>query len=257
MRRWQRFIPLALLLANLAWGAKWYYEPPEAEPAELFFEPTAQQMLCASLLNPLPGPGVLTLSNLPLPSYCPSVPPVVVYAKDNQNQEKRSIHIAVKFWGKRFYQHRKTGVNNLIRKLKSSYSLRFLASGDLVRVHPQYLPPLISPTTQPSGTSWIDFIATQDLSLDTPHVTDAHNYTRRSDCPRKLRKRRFKGCWSAVLHWQLPIREVLQGTETGTRQVQVKATKFNPKKKVKPLSLQATPEGKLEPADEILPLDTP
>ena len=256
MRRWERFIPLALLLANLAWGAKWYYEPPNLSPTELYFRPTVQQMLCASLLNPQSGPGVLTLSNLPLPSYCPSTPPLVIYAKDSQNQEKRSIHIAVKFWGKRFYQHRKTGVNNLIRKLKSSYTLRFLASGDLGRVHAQYLPPLISPTAQPSGTNWIDFAASKDIAIDEPLVTDQQNYIQPWDCPRKLR-RRFRGCWSAVLHWQLPIREVLQGTETGTRQMQVEATKFNPKKKVKPLSLQATPEGKLEPADEILPLDTP
>ena len=218
----------AFLLAGLslwtpAWGQTWYYnvdQDIQISPDELDFDPTSQDLLCATLLEPgsTPANGV-NVDNITLPSGCPSSPPVVVWGVDPDTGDTvYAALITVKFWGQKRYGNSKYGVDALVRVLKNNYGLDIDANGDLNKVDAQFLPPLTTPpvASPVAGSGWYAWQSNQSISLADPTISDKQNHSWWNRTCRRLYNDR---CWSAVLTWALPVRLVVHGGENGSYQI--------------------------------------
>ncbi len=220
----------AFLLAGLglwapAWGQTWYYnvdQDIQISPDELDFDPTSQDLLCATLLEPnsTPPDGV-SVDNIVLPSGCPSSPPVVVWGVDpNIGDTVYAALITVKFWGRKRSSDGRYGVDALVRVIKNNYALQIDASGDLDDADAQFLPPLTTPPINSAvgGTGWYAWQSSQSLSLVNPEISDVQNHSRWNRTCRRLYNDR---CWSAILTWALPVRLVVHGGENGSYEITV------------------------------------
>lgn len=212
-----------IVLAGLGFAQTWYYNVDQNNafsPATLTFIPTAEQLLCAGLLEPGAVPaGGARVNDLSLPAGCPARPPVVVYATDpaSGNLVYASV-LTVKFWGEKRANTKKTGTDALIQVIKDGWGLQVDASGDLGKVDAQFLPPFTKPpvTLPPLGGNWYGWQTSQTVSFADPQVSEVHNYPKQNAvCSRLYGKR----CWSAVFTWVLPVRLVLHGDETGSAQL--------------------------------------
>ncbi|WP_456411273.1 hypothetical protein [Oceanithermus sp.] len=224
------YAALAFLLLGHGWAQSFFYEPLTLAPAEVNFLVTAEDLICAALLSPDgASSGGVIVDGLSLPPNCPSSPPVVVWGVDPESGDAvYATLIRVKFWGERFYWNRRSGVDALVRLLKSDYGVDMVAAGDVGSVDVQLLPPLTQPPVdQPSDVTagWASWQVYQSVSMDDPQISDEANYP--GTCP--LEDQLGSTCWSAVLTWALPIRLVVHGGELGNFKVTVTAEGFSQK----------------------------
>jgi len=247
-RLWVLVLGLGLGLAQT-----WYYEvPPSLTPANVYFQPSVQDMLCAAVLAPPTGGGQLNVTNLPRPAGCPASPPVVVYGEDDHGQPVYGVELAIKFWGERRYQDRRRGVKALIRLLKNGYTYRILAQGDLAQVHAEYHPPFTQPPLNqpPPNGPWQGFAAQQDLQFSDAEIQNATNYnwwdSESQTCLDLFNSFR---CWSATLVWALPVRSVLHGGERGNFKITLTPEYLHARAR----ALYASPQGRLERGGVIKP----
>ena len=243
MMRW--LAVLLSILMGLAMARSnvdvWYYDVDQdtrLDPDTVNFTPTANDMLCAALLESGTTPaGGATVSNLNLPSFCPSSPPVVVWGTDPDSGDTvYAALLVVKFWGKRRASNRRTGTDRLIDVIKQSYGFEVDASGDLDQADGQFLPPFTTPpvSSPVAGSGWQRWQSSQDLSLLDPQVSDIQNHSRwNSTCQRLYGTR----CWSAIFTWALPVRLVVHGGEKGSYQLTLEPKQFV-KKTAATLSVQ-------------------
>ncbi len=219
---------LVLVLAGLGSGQVWYYNVDQDNallPDTLDFNPTAEQLMCAGLLEPGATPaGGATVSNLALPPGCPPAPPVLVYGTDPATDNTTyAILLVSKFWGQKRWQNATYGLDALLDELQQSYALQISASGDHDLVDAQFSPPWTTPPIdQPvSAATWYRWKDSQSLGLAEPEVSNRQNYSIIECVLNGIYFEDDEGniiydkCWSAELTWALPVRLVLHGNELG------------------------------------------
>ena len=243
---------LLVLLTGPAVAQTWYYNVDQDNafsPAELQFQPSELDLMCAGLLEPGATPaGGATVSQLSLPAGCPPAPPVVIYGTDPDSGDRvYATVLTVKFWGRRRANDRRYGTRPLARLLTRSYALRVDATGDLDRVDDQFLPPFDTPPADappPLTGGWAAWQSTQTVSFRDPQISDVHNFNRWYPTCRQLYNDR---CWSALFTWVLPVRLVVHGGEAGSAQLRLTPGLFE-RRTASTLSVEggafATPEIK-------------
>ena len=229
----KRFVWVALVwLLGVGWAEEeiWYYynsSTMSMDPDVLDFTPSANDMLCAALLETTGAPADgTTVSDLSLPSFCSPTPPVVVWGADPDSGDTvYAALLVVEFWGQYSAGNQKTGVDRLIDSIKQSLGFRVGVSGDLDQVDAQFLPPFTTPpiSSPAIDTGWRRWQSSQDLSLLDPQVGDVQNYPRRYYVCRVLYG---TSCWSAVFTWALPVRLVVHGGERGSHQLTLEPVEF-------------------------------
>ena len=221
-----------VLFSSLGWAQTWYYnvdQDTRLDPDTVNFAPTANDMLCAALLEPGVTPaGGATVSNLSLPPFCPSDPPVVVWGTDPDSGDTvYAALLVVKFWGKNRANNGNTGTDRLISVIKQSYGFEVDASGDLDQADGQFLPPFTTPpvSSPVAGSGWQRWQSSQDLSLLDPQVSDVQNHGWWNSTCQQLYGYGSR-CWSAVFTWALPVRLVVHGGEKGSYQLTLEPKQF-------------------------------
>lgn len=219
---------LLLVLAGLGSAQVWYYNVDQDNallPDTLDFNPTAEQLMCAGILEPGATPaGGATVNNLALPPGCPPAPPVVVYGTDPATGNTTyAILLVSKFWGQKRWQNNTYGLDPLLNVLQRSYAVQLSASGDFPLVDAQFSPPWTAPPiVQPvSAITWYRWTDSQTVGLAEPAVSNPQNFTLIECYFRGIYFKDGDGnifydrCWSAELTWALPVRLVLHGNELG------------------------------------------
>ncbi len=221
-----------VLFSSLGWAQTWYYnvdQDTRLDPDTVNFAPTANDMLCAALLESGTTPaGGATVSNLSLPPFCPSDPPVVVWGTDPDSGDTvYAALLVVKFWGKNRANNGNTGTDRLISVIKQSYGFEVDASGDLDQADGQFSPPFTTPpvSSPVAGSGWQRWQSSQDLSLLDPQVSDVQNHGWWNSTCQQLYGYGSR-CWSAVFTWALPVRLVVHGGEKGSYQLTLEPKQF-------------------------------
>ena len=212
-------IGLALVtIAQAQLASHYYYWTSKLAPSRVYFRPSSQEMLCASLFNPTANGAVgLNPSGLLRQLGCPVGPPIVVWGENQRG--KRKIYaintIRVRFYGPGTYDGQ-NGTAALMRELKNNFLMRLLANGDLGRADMQYLPPLRRPAVNgplPDSPAWQTWRGEERIEISDARIIRKRNLGRGNRTCQRLYGDR---CWRADFIWALPIRLVLSGSENGS-----------------------------------------